>query len=68
MQIHDRSAACGIMSVIDRSPAVIDISRQSGSLFACIYLEHDFAIKLACVGGYFTDAVCYIICNIATIN
>ena len=45
----DRSVACGIMSVIDRSPVVIDISRQNGSLFACIYLEHDFAIKLVYV-------------------
>lgn len=40
-------AACGIMPVIDRSLAVIDVSRQNGSLFACIYLQHDFAIRLA---------------------
>lgn len=56
------------MSVIDRrSPAVIDISRQNGSLFARIYLEHDFAIKLAYVLEDALLAQYTIICNI-TIN
>lgn len=56
------------MPVIDRSLAVIDISRQNGSLFACIYLEHDFAIKLHVYMRVLENSLLVLYCNLCNIT